>query len=293
MTMAMLSVDRDALRRYIERSVHDLPALPAAVAKVVEITESPEASSAALNQVISSDQALSAKVLRVVNSAYYGLSAQVSTTNHAIVILGMQQIRNLVLSMAAMSLVRNRSAAMGQMHVQFWRHAFGTAKGAERIARIKHLPVSEIDRCFIGALLHDIGMLFLYSTFTDLYTRTLLDAKENGIPLHVAEEKLLGINHTEVGRMLATAWKFPEAIRKLIGEHHDPQDGELNPSRACIQAADFFANAAGYSPLNAPVPPMLPEVKEWLDMTHEEEQTVIEYIGEKIREAEELFGLLV
>lgn len=289
----MLSVDRDALRRYIERSVHDLPALPAVVAKVVEITESPDASSAALNQVISSDQALSAKVLRVVNSAYYGLSAQVSTTSHAIVILGMQQVRNLVLSMAAMSLVRSRSAAMGQMHVHFWRHAFGTAKGAERIAKLKHLPVSEIDRCFIGALLHDIGMLFLYSTFTDLYTRTLLDAKENNMPLHVAEEKFLGIDHTEVGRMLATAWRFPPEIRKLIGEHHEPQEGEFNGMRACIQAADYYANAAGFSPLNAPVPDMLPEVRSWLEFDEEDEAAMTEFIREKIREAEELFGLIV
>ena len=123
-----LSVDKSALRKYIERSLQDLPPLPPVVAKILELTERPDSTASELDRLISSDPAMTAKILRVVNSAYYGLSNQVGTTTHAIVILGFRQIQNLVLSMAAMSLVKSRSPHMASTQMRFWKHSYGATE---------------------------------------------------------------------------------------------------------------------------------------------------------------------
>src|SRR5438477_9307188 len=129
-----LSVDKSALRKYIERSLQDLPPLPPVVAKILELTERPDSTASELDRLISSDPAMTAKILRVVNSAYYGLSNQVGTTTHAIVILGFRQIQNLVLSMAAMSLVKSRSPNMSYTKMRSWKHSYGAAAATTRLA---------------------------------------------------------------------------------------------------------------------------------------------------------------
>src|ERR1700712_3732037 len=114
------------VRRQIARALQDLPALPSVVGKVLSETENPNATAASIEKMISSDQVLASKVLRVVNSAYYGLSGQVTSLGQAIVILGMQQIRNLVLSVCALSQVKPTTPRQHEVLKQFWLHSFGT-----------------------------------------------------------------------------------------------------------------------------------------------------------------------
>lgn len=287
-----LSVDKSALRRYIERSLQDLPALPPVVAKIIELTERPESTATELDRLISSDPAMTAKILRVVNSAYYGLSNQVGTTAHAIVILGFRQIQNLVLSMAAMSLVKARSAAMAGTQMRFWRHSYGAAAAASAIAQLKSRPVAERDKAVIGSLLHDIGVLFLYSSFTDVYSETLLYAMHNEIDLNSAEQELLGITHAEVGEILSTAWRFPEYLQHLIRYHQGPFDGTPEPCIAMVHAGDVLARQAGFSTVDAPDTELDVKVTEWLMLSPEHYSSVQEAIKEKVVAAEELFGLI-
>jgi HD-like signal output (HDOD) protein len=287
-----ISVDKSALRRYIERSLQDLPPLPAAVAKILELVESPNATATELDRYISSDPALAAKILRVVNSAYYGLSKQVGTTSHAIVILGFRQIQNLVLSMAAMSLIKARSAAMAETQMRFWRHSYGAAAATSAIAELAGRPASEKDRAVVGALLHDLGVLFLYSNFTDLYTAVLKHADATGKTLDQSEEELLGIAHPEVGEILTSAWRFPDYLVHLIRHHQGPFESKPEPVLALVHAGDVYTRIAGYATVDAADVMLDPLVSDWLHLIPEQEQKVIETVQSKVAAAEEFFSLL-
>src|SRR5436190_6608594 len=115
------------VKKSIEKSVQDLPALPSVVTRILRETESPDACAQNIERMISAEQALASKVLRVVNSAYYGLSGQVTSLSQAIVILGLQQVRNLVLSVSAISSIKPRTPRQQETMKMFWQHSFGTA----------------------------------------------------------------------------------------------------------------------------------------------------------------------
>lgn len=287
-----VSVNRNALRRYIERSVQDLPALPSAITKVLELTERPEATATDLDRLISADPALATKVLRVVNSAYYGLSTQVSTTAHAILILGFQQVRNLVLSMAAMSLVKTRTPTMIQTQYAFWRHAFGSAIAAKMLAERKGCNVDTRDTAYTGGLLHDLGELFLLANFPDLLREVLRKAAASGTTLREAELQILGIDHAEIGGMLTEVWRFPKELTQMVAHHHGPFD-EMPPINvALVHAADYHVSICGFASVPNGSFELDEKVATWLDLRDDELSVFYESIAEKVREAETFFDLL-
>lgn len=287
-----LSVDKSALRRYIERSLQDLPALPPVVAKIIELTERPDSTATELDRLISSDPAMAAKVLRVVNSAYYGLSNQVGTTAHAIVILGFRQIQNLVLSMAAMSLVKMRARGMAETQLRFWRHSYGCAAATGCLAQLKSITPAERDKAVVGSLLHDIGVLFLYSSFTDMYSEVLKYASDRELTLEESECALLGIDHGEVGDILTTAWHFPDYLRELIRCHQGPFETTPPVSLALVHAADVYTRRAGFATVESPQVPLDKTVAAWLSLSPSQELAVQATIEKKVHDAADLFGLI-
>ncbi len=287
-----LSVDRGALRRYIERSIQDLPALPAVVSKVLELTERPEATATDLERLINSDQAIASKVLRVVNSAFYGLRSQVSTISHASVILGFTQVRNLVLSMAAMSLVKGGGTSGSQVQLAFWKHAFGSGAAASEISKTKGLTQEEQDLAYMGGLLHDLGALFLLCNFSELYRETLKLAATEAIPLENAEYQFLGITHASVGELLTTTWNFPEPLRQVVGMHHGPFDENASPCSLVVNAADHFTNVAGYSTVPLPCFEIDPNVSNWLGFSDDKNNEIVQMVQTKVESAVEFFHLL-
>lgn len=285
-----LSVDPTSVRRYIERSLSDLPALPAIVTKVLELSENPETSASELEEIILADQAITAKFLRVVNSAYYGLATQISSISHAVVILGFQQVRNIVLSMAAMSLLKSRNKGTVNILHSFWRHSFGTGAAAIQLAKIKKIPAQQRDLVHVGGILHDIGQLFLFGNFTDLYRLTLQLAATQSISLHEAEKKVLGITNAEVGGQLAHAWNFPKNLIEIIEFHHGPFHEMPDHTIAIVHAADYLTKCSGHV-LPSGLDPIDKHVEQWLELQPEEIPSLMEYISKKIKDAEEFFEI--
>lgn len=287
-----VSVNRNALRRYIERSVQDLPALPAAITKILELTERPEATASDLDRLISADPALATKVLRVVNSAYYGLPSQVSTTAHAILILGFHQVRNLVLSMAAMSLVKTRTQSMIQTQYSFWRHAFGSAIAARMLAERKGCNVDTCDAAYIGGLLHDLGELFLLANFPDLLREVFRNAAATGATLKEAETHVLGIDHAEIGGMLTEVWRFPKELTQMVANHHGPFEEMPTTNVALVHAADYHVSICGFASVPNGSFELDEKVAKWLAISEDELSAFYQSIAGKVREAEAFFNLL-
>lgn len=216
--------------------VEELPEVPQIAFRAIQLLNNPETEVSSLAEVISSDQALTAKVLRLCNSAYYGLPRKVTTISEAVVIVGFSSIKSLVLMITTQSSMNKGLLGYKIGPGEFWRHSISTAETSRLIAqRIKH---DKPEECFIAGLIHDIGKMVLNQhALPEVYRATNLSQKEN-MPIHLAEQKILGFDHAAVGAALAERWNFPPILVESIRRHHSLEpfylDGQLVPMPSII-----------------------------------------------------------
>lgn len=231
-----------ALQAMIDKALGDLPPLPTVVTKVLQITGNVNGNAADLEKYISMDQAMSTKMLRVVNSPYFGLSGQVSSISHAVVILGFNQIRNLVLSVGATQMFATADPKAQPTYLHLWKHAMATAGAAQAISRLKRMSTKDAELAFIAGLLSNVGALFLLKNLTGPYIQ-LFDRYMGGQGnLHEWENHVFGMTHAQVAFELSRAWKLPEDMALLIGRHEDQFAGEAIPALYCVHVADRLAH---------------------------------------------------
>lgn len=218
-----------------------LPSLPMAVAEVLAQFGNEDAAVEQLAHLIARDQALTARVLRVANSSFYGLQSRVGTIQEAVVVLGFRAVRNLVLALGMNSVFR-----VGQCH-GFDSHAYfrhGVAVGL--VARIlAPLARQNPDLAFTAGLLHDIGILVLAANYPGQYVETLAYKKLHDCPLEEAEQATLGMDHGEVGGILADTWHFPPPLREAVALHQTPASAAPDSIANLIHVADITAHALG------------------------------------------------
>lgn len=287
-----VSQQNSFVKKSIEKALTDLPALPAVVARVLQETERPDGSAATVERLISADQALTSKVLRVVNSAYYGLAGQVTSLSQAIVILGMQQVRNLVLSVSAIGSMKPKTSRQHEVLRQFWLHSFGAAAAANLISKKKGIAPKDQETLFVAGLLHDIGRLFLFCNFTQTYDQVLKYATEKQITIEEAEAKLLGIGHAEIGADMARFWQLPTAITDLIGGHEGPFDESTNSMFLALHYADVITKDLYFDETSAITQEPDPRSVAWLGLNDIEHASLLSEIRQKVDDAAQLFGMI-
>lgn len=216
--------------------IKELPTLPDVVFKVNEIVHNKNTSSNDLENVISRDQSIAAKVLKLVNSAFYGLPGKVDTLSRAIPLLGFSTVRNLVMSISIIDL-----AATGGFDMkQFWRHSFATSIASRAIAVADRLPDAETQS--LAGLLHDIGKILLLQDFSAEYREVLEVMSKKGLNFIQAEKSLFDVNHCIFGWAIADKWGFPENLRAVIAYHHNPESaGNLVDFVAVTASANILA----------------------------------------------------
>ena len=276
----------------IDKALEDLPAMPGIIIRVLEETEKSEPSAAALEAIISSDQAIASKVLRVVNSAYYGVQGRVSSVGQAVVILGTKQVQNLVLSAAAMSSIPARGAGQSDALRSFWTHSYATAAAAQLIAKAKDLPSVDAETVFIGGLLHDIGRLFMLSHFPNLYDETVQRASEGGGGLEGYEKALFGANHSEVGAAVAERWRLPEQLIAIVRDHEGPFKDESSVPVLVVHCADALAKTLFGTDDKILKFDIDPVAQDWLGFGSEDFRNLREEASERVEQASGVFGLL-
>ena len=231
---------RPIAREELLVAVRDLPPLPSILLELVESLGHEELSAAQYSAKISRDQALAAKTLRLANSSFYGRGRQVSSVAEAIVVLGLRTLRGVVTA-AAMADTFRRHA--GFDHGAFWRHSIGSALCAQSLA--DELGRDDGDSAFTVGLLHDIGRLALASTFAPAYAEVEQWRRDRDCPGDEAERALLGIDHAEVGGLIARQWHFAPAIVDAIREHHAPPAAAGVTLTGIAHVADAMAHALG------------------------------------------------
>ena len=265
-TLIETKLKQERLLRIIEDELQDLPPLPAVIVRVMQTVNDPATSASDLNRLISADQALASKILRLVNSSYYGFPRKISTVTNAVVILGFNTVRNLTTSLGVFNAFDSHGQKTALNREQFWAHSLGTAVAASAVAKRKGIGSKAVEEVFIGGLLHDIGKLFLDQYFPDQYAIAMKLAGAAKISIWESEKTALGVGHALVGKRIAEKWNLPPSLTSMITLHHQPAFAkEYFELTATIQAADHVARKLGLgSAGDSLVPPLAPEVEKWL-----------------------------
>lgn len=233
--MTMLSQEQIVAR------LKNLPALPTVVCELLASFSNEAMDVTQLSRQISWDQALTARLLRVANSSFYGLQSRVATINEAVVLLGFRAVRSMVLAVSVSSLFR-ADHCPGFDAAAYIRHCIGVGLAARALAQ---QTGRNADLAFTAGILHDIGELVLASCFAEAYSQALAYREEHDCPMVVAERDILGIDHAAVGGLLADAWHFPASLHSAVAEHHAPSAATADSLADIIHVADAIAHGLG------------------------------------------------
>lgn len=250
-------------------SVDKLPPLSPTIAKVVEVANNPQSSPNEMSNVIKMDPVLTAKVLKLVNSAYFSLPDQVTSLNRAIILLGLNTIKNLALSTAVIGQFSKPKSTRLDMK-KFWEHSMATAVGAKKLAQLMKVDRRFIEEYFIAGLLHKLGVIVLVELYPDRMD-ALFDRIAAGMSLSHAEQEILGVCHEDVGAAIGKHWHMTENLISVMKEYNDPDlTGEFAKLVLPIHVASRCSAINGYAIPGAPVEPPADEILAHLALTRDQ-----------------------
>jgi putative nucleotidyltransferase with HDIG domain len=198
-----------------------MPSLSSTATKILQVANDPASSANDLNKVISLDPVLAGKVLKLVNSAYFGFQEKMTSTVRAIVVLGLNTIKNLALSTAMLETMKAKSST-GLIMDEYWKHLLATGVLAKHIARKININKNLLEDYFLCGLMHDIGKIVLNNLIPEGYGKIIAISKQAYKPLHLYETAIFGINHAEIGQLLGKKWGLQSQIVEAMAFHHSP-----------------------------------------------------------------------
>ncbi|HUN65393.1 MAG TPA: HDOD domain-containing protein [Bacteroidota bacterium] len=236
---------RDRIREKV-KTIIQLPALPAVAKTVTDLADDPRTSAAKLGKIISADQALTAKVLKIANSPFYGYPKRISTVQFAIIVMGFEVLKELVTGISLVSSIEKDGDEAFE-GTQFWEHSISTGSIAHRLAQDLGYRVS--GEVFVAGLLHDMGVTVLHRYFNKDFHEVREMVRNTGCRYLEAEEQVLGVTHADVGGWLAERWNLPDHLAEAIRFHHTPSVAAKNPELAALtHCADMLANRISPAP---------------------------------------------
>lgn len=225
----------------INEFIQDMPPLSVSVSRILELSKTPKVDAKMLNDVISVDPVLTGKVLKLVNSAYYSMPNHVTSLVRAIVILGINTIKNLIISTSVISAVNQRQNENSALNMtSFWRHSVGVGVLAKFLALKQNIDPKFVEEYFVAGLLHDLGKLPLDFVIADGYKDIIALSRKKKLPLYRLESRYLGINHSELGERIVDLWKLPVSLHETIIFHHNIES--VQPQFRRLVSTVFIAN---------------------------------------------------
>jgi len=204
------------VRAYILR----MAGLSTTAIKVLRTCNEPSACANDLNRVISLDPVLTGRVLQLVNSAYYSLPSKVNSLTRAIILLGINTVKNVVLSFAIFQSFSQRDSFRAFTADQFWTHSLCTAAAAKLLAAGHGVPLAEREEFFVAGLMHDIGKIPLNHLYPEAYREAVAQSQESGRGMRCEENSRIGVDHCRVGHMIARRWQLSPALTAALSDHH-------------------------------------------------------------------------
>jgi HD-like signal output (HDOD) protein len=230
--------------------VQELPSLPQIVNHVLNVMDDARSNAGDVAHAVEEDPALTAKILRIANSAFYSPNREITSVSFAINRMGTTEVRNIIISTGVISAMHNK-ANRSIDYTEFWRHCICVAIGARIVNDFspvapKYFRPTE-NPYFVAGLLHDIGILILEQTLGAVYAEVLEHAHQTGKPLHEVERRILGSDHQEIGAFIAEKWHLPEIVSRTAKYHHNPENApdELSTFIQVIHIADALCANTG------------------------------------------------
>jgi len=277
--MVAVASPRDLLRGYVEIS-----SLPMVHLRLDEAINNPRKSMADIAKIIREDPGLTARLLRIVNSAFYNFPSRVETISQAVTIIGTQQLGALALATSVMQLFKGLPEGLVSMD-SFWRHSVGCGLAARVIATLRRETNAE--RLFVAGVLHDIGRLVMFTKAADASRETMTNARDAKKLLYEAERETFGFTHAVVGGVLLQTWKLPTSLEEVVMYHHSPKTATKFPvETAIIHVADIVAHAMELGGNGEQyVPPLDNEAWEKLKLPSSALLTVMEQVDRQFADA--------
>jgi len=230
--------------KIISQKLGDLPTLPTVITKISMLMQNPRTSANEVGEAITTDQSLTSKTLKLVNSAFYGFPGRINTITHAIVILGFTTVKNIVLTASIFSALGKKGDISGFDIKTFWLHSISTGAAAKVIS--EHLKSKYTEEAFIGGLLHDLGKVVLSHCAKDEFRNVIKYREDHNCLLVEAEKAVLNVTHQEMGGWVAERWNLPKDLAATIQYHHAPRlAGLYEETASIVHLADIICRALG------------------------------------------------
>lgn len=242
--MSVNSIGREQHFRNLKNYIDKMPSLSTTVTKVMEVCNQPNTAPNDLNKVISLDPVLTGQVLKLINSAYYSLPNHVTSLTRAIIMLGINTVKNLALSTAVLGSFGEVDSFPALSMDQFWTHSITVGVTSKALALQSGVPVGSVEEYFVAGLLHDLGKIPLNNCFADEYAKVINLTAYDQDQLCIAESNIFGFNHAEVGKLIAEKWQLSANISEALCFHHNP--AEASPANhkliVIVALANIYAN---------------------------------------------------
>lgn len=278
-----MTVDKEDFRKRVEALIN-VPTLEGVLEKIKPMMDSSNAGVEDIANIISADQVLSAKILRVVNSVFYGFPGRISSLRHALIILGFDAVKGLILSTSVFD------AMLAGGFYGLWEHSMGCAVTAGIIARKTRDPNPE--EISTAALLHDIGKVIIKTELPEESSRIDQAAKEKQISTYEAEREILEFDHTTVGKWLCQGWNLPDKLADPIACHHQPNLSQFaQRPTAIVHVANVFVRAIGFGfGGDNLVPRINPAAWEMLDLSDSLVKEIVQEMDGKLEDVDDFLA---
>jgi HD-like signal output (HDOD) protein len=269
--------------------VADIATLPEVTVKIISIVEDPRSTARDLHDIIKTDPALSARLLKVVNSAFYGLPGQVATIDRAIVLLGLSTVKNIAIAASISRLFTGERISETFTGKDIWRHSVAVAVLTRQIYKQAFAHQPDADEAFLAGLIHDLGLLVVRQAFPEQLAQVIDQCAKQGGNFCEMEEQVLGANHQLFGQQLAAKWKFPSRLRTVLGYHHSVDT--LSPEHQALPLVIYLADTVAAQekigfPLTAASQEIVPDLLNVIDLAPETLEEFRAALAENLASAE-------
>lgn len=293
-----MSVDtqtRDTIVAEAIAGISHIATLPEITLRIIELVEDPDSTAQDLHKVISNDPALCSRILKVVNSAFYGLPGQIGSINRAIVLLGLNAVKNIAIAASLAKLFRGGALTPDFNAKDLWSHSVGAAVASRMLASTMKLGL--VDEAFLAGLIHDIGIVveiqYDRQKLIDVISKLNIADGAPGANMLQVEEEVFGATHQDFGRGLCEKWKFPDSFSKVTGHHHRPLElpAESRTLTTVVSVADRLAGELenGFR-LDWPTLEIPGDVLDELKLTREQIDQIREKLPEQLDVAEHMMN---
>lgn len=269
----------------------EISSLPEITTKIVEVVEDPRATAHTMHEIVKNDPALAAKILKVVNSAFYGLPAQIASLDRAIVMLGLSAVKNIALAASLARLLKPGNLSDQFEARDLWRHCISVGVCGRLLTKAAHGHTN--DEAFVAGLVHDMGLLVEFQLFPEKLAEVVAKCQDSEEIFCEVENELIGANHQQFGAALSAKWKFPPTLRCVISHHHKPEilKPEFRRIVTLVNIADTICcqQQQGFW-LTGHLQQITEESLEIIGVTAEQISEIVEELPERIDEAEAVFS---